>query len=93
MKILFSSIIVIFFLFTSIVFSEQKIAFVDMDRVIFSSKTGSSIIKQLKDINNKNLNFLKNEEKKFNEKKTKLISQKNNISELKFKKKIEELKS
>jgi len=93
MKILFSSIIVIFFLFASKVFSEQKIAYVDMDRVISTSKTGSSIIKQLTNINNKNLNFLKNEEKKFKEKETKLISQKNIISELNFQKKIDELKS
>ena len=64
-----------------------------MDRVISSSKSGSSILKQLTDLNNKNLKFLKNEEKKFQEKETKLISQKNIISETDFENKINELKS
>ena len=93
MKILRSSILVIFLLFTNQAFSEQKIAFIDMDRVISTSKSGSSILKQLTDLNNKNLDFLKKEEKKFKEKETKLISQKNIISETDFKNKVNELKS
>ena len=93
MKILLSSILVIFLFFTNQVFSEQKIAFIDMDKVISTSKSGSSILKQLTDLNDKNLKFLKNEEKKFQEKETKLISQKNIISEKDFKNKVNELKS
>ena len=93
MKILFSSIVVIFLFFTNQAFSEQKIVFIDMDKVISSSKSGSSILKQLTDLNNKNLIFLKNEEKKFKEKETKLISQKNIISETDFQNKVDELKS
>jgi outer membrane protein len=92
MKIILSSILVIFF-FTNQVFSEQKIAFIDMDKVISTSKSGSSILKQLTDLNNKNLKFLKVEEKKFQEKEAKLISQKNIISETDFKNKVNELKS
>ena len=92
MKILLSSILVIFMFFTNQAFSEQKIAFIDMDKVISTSKSGSSILKQLTDLNNKNLDFLKKEEKKFKEKETKLISQKNIISEADFQKKIDELK-
>ena len=93
MKKLLSSILVIFLFFTNTVFSEQKIAFIDMDKVITTSKSGSSILKQLTDINKKNLKFLKDEEKKFQEKETKLISQKNIISETDFKDKVNELKS
>jgi len=93
MKILFSSIFIIFLFFTNQAFSEQKIAFIDMDRVISTSKPGSSILKQLTDLNNKNLKFLKNEEKKFKEKETKLISQKNIITETDFENKVDELKS
>jgi len=93
MKILRSSILVIFLLFTNQAFSEQKIAFIDMDRVLSTSKSGSSILKQLTDLNNKNLDFLKKEEKKFKEKEIKLISQKNIISETDFKNKVDELKS
>ena len=93
MKILLSSILVIFLFFTNQTFSDQKIAFIDMDRVISTSKSGSSILKQLTNLKNKNLKFLKNEEKKFKEKEKKLISQKNIISETDFKDKINELKS
>ena len=93
MKKLLSSILVIFLFFTNIVFSEQKIAFIDMDKVITTSKSGSSILKQLTDINKKNLKLLKNKKKKFQQKETKLISQKNIISETDFKNKVNELKS
>ena len=93
MKILRSSILVIFLLFTNQAFSEPKIAFIDMDKVISTSKSGSSILTQLTDLNKKNLKFLKDEEKKFKEKETKLISQKNIISETDFKNKVNELKS
>ena len=85
------------FLFSFIICSpamaDQKIVFVDMDRLVSASKPGSSIFKQLKDINNKNLNFLKNEEKKFKEQEKKLIAQKNIITEDDFTNKVEKLKS
>ena len=93
MKILLSSILVIFLFFTNQAFSEQKIAFIDMDKIVSTSKSGSSILKQLTDLNNKNSKFLKNKEKKFKEKETKLISQKNILSEIDFKNKVDELKS
>ena len=93
MKILLSSILVIFLFSTNQAFSEQKIAFIDLDKVISTSKSGSSILTQLTDLNKKNLKFLKDEEKKFKEKETKLISQKNIISETDFKNKVNELKS
>jgi outer membrane protein len=78
---------------SSPVISDQKIVFVDMDRLISISKPGSSIFDQLKDINNKNLDFFKKEEKKFKEKEKKLIAQKNIISETDFQNKVDELKS
>ena len=78
---------------TNQAFSEQKIAFIDMDKVISTSKSGSSILKQLTDLNNKNSKFLKDEKKKFQEKETKLIAQKNILSETDFKNKLNELKS
>ena len=89
----FLFIFTLFLFFLSPVSSEQKIVFVDMDRVISTSNPGSSIFKQLKNINNKNLTILKNEEKKFKEKEQKLITQKNIISESDFKTKVDELKS
>ena len=92
MKILLSSILFIFF-FTNQAFSVQKIAFIDMDKVISTSKSGISILKQLTDLNNKNLKFLKDEEIKFKKKETLLISQKNILSEADLQKQIDELKA
>ena len=92
MKYFLLSIFSLSLLFANTVNSEQNIAFIDMDRVISKSNSGSSILNQLNDINNKNLIFLKKEEKKFKEKEAKLISQKNIISETDFKTKINSLK-
>ena len=89
----FLSLFLFFLIFSRPVISEQKIVFVDMNRLISVSKPGSSIFNQLKEINNKNLNFLKKEEKKFKEKEQILIAQKNIISETDFKNKVDELKS
>jgi outer membrane protein len=91
MKNLFLSIIILLYFINS-TYAEQKIAFIDMNKVISTSKAGSSILKQLNNLNNKNLEFLKKEEKKFKEKETKLISQKNIISENEFKTKVDDLK-
>jgi Skp family chaperone for outer membrane proteins len=90
---LFLSLFFFFFIISGPVISEQKIVFVDMDRLIINSKPGSSIFNQLKDINYKNLDFLKMEEKKFKEKEKKLVAQKNIISETDFINKVDELKS
>jgi outer membrane protein len=89
----FLSLFLVFLIFSNPVTSEQKIVFVDMDKLLSVSKPGSSIFNQLKDINNKNLNFLKKEEKKFNEKEKKLLAQKNIISNTDFKNKVDQLKS
>ena len=69
MKILFSSFLVVFLFLINPVVSEQKIAFINMDKVISTSNVGSSILKQLTDLNNKNLQFLKKEEKNLSKKK------------------------
>lgn len=89
----FLSLFVVFLIYNVPVSAEQKIVFVDMDKLVSVSKPGSSIFNQLKDINQKNLNFLKEEEKRFKEIEKKLIAQKNIISEADFQNKIKELKS
>ena len=89
----FLSLFLFFLIFSGPGISDQKIVFVDMDKLISVSNPGSSIFNQLKEINNKNLNFLKKEEKKFKEKEQILIAQKNIISETDFKNKVDELKS
>ena len=89
----FLNILIVFLIFSIPVSAEQKIVFVNMDKLVSVSKPGSSIFNQLKDINKKNLDFLKKEEDKFKEKEKKLIAQKNIISETDFKIKVDELKS
>ena len=89
----FLPLFLFFFIFSSPVISEQKIVFVDMDRLVSVSKSGASIFKQLNVINNKNLNSLKEEKKKLQQKEKKLIAQKNIISEADFQNKVNKLKS
>ena len=89
----FLSLFIVFLIFSVSVNAEQKIVFVDMDKLVSVSKPGSSIFNQLKDINNKNLIFLKKEEKEFKDKEKKLLAQKNIISEADFKNKVNEFRS
>ena len=93
MKKIFSFTFAIFFFLVTNSNSEQKISFIDMDRVISTSTPGTLILKQLNDLNNQNLIFLKKEEEKFKKKEEKLISQKNIISEDDFADKVNILKS
>tara|TARA_B110000238_G_C15995421_1_gene382062 strand:- start:162 stop:680 length:519 start_codon:yes stop_codon:yes gene_type:complete len=89
----FFSLFLVFLIFSNPVSSEEKIVFVDMDKLVSVSKPGASIFNQLKGINKKDLIFLKKEEKKFQQKEKKLIAQKNIISEVDFQIKVNELKS
>ena len=91
MKRFLLSVFFIFF-FSNNVICEEKIAFIDMDRVISKSNSGVSILEQLNKSNKENVIFFKKEEKKLQEKKTKLISQKNIISETDFENKIDQFK-
>tara|TARA_B110000495_G_scaffold141409_1_gene124362 strand:+ start:96 stop:617 length:522 start_codon:yes stop_codon:yes gene_type:complete len=93
MKFFFLPIFTIIIFFTNTAFSEEKILFIDMDRVISTSNTGVSILEQLNKLNEENILFFNKEEKIFKEKEVKLISQKNIISETDFKNKVNELKT
>jgi len=92
MKFFFLTSIFIFVISLNSVNAEQKLVFLDMERVISTSSSGLSIINQLKDLSDKNLVLLNKQEKNFKEKETKLISQKNIISESEFTNKAEQLK-
>ena len=82
----------IFIIFFNKVNAEQKIVFLNMDQTISKSNAGSSILKQLNKLNDKNLSSLNKIEKNIKEKETKLISQKNIFSESEFVNKVELLK-
>jgi Skp family chaperone for outer membrane proteins len=92
MKFFFLSSIFFFATLLNSVNAEQKVVFLDMERVISTSNSGLSVINQLKDLSDKNLVLLSKQEKNFKEKETKLISQKNIISESEFVNKAEKLK-
>tara|TARA_B110000483_G_C18175056_1_gene534770 strand:- start:216 stop:731 length:516 start_codon:yes stop_codon:yes gene_type:complete len=88
----FFFIFLIFSIFFNNVNAEQKIVFLNMDRIVSTSSVGLSILKQLKDLSDKNTALLNKKEKNFKEKETVLISQKNIISETEFKNKVNQLK-
>tara|TARA_B110000285_G_C14704596_1_gene414970 strand:- start:67 stop:588 length:522 start_codon:yes stop_codon:yes gene_type:complete len=92
MKIFSLFIIFVFIIFLNSVNAEQKIVFLDMDRVVSTSNSGLSLIEQLKNVSDKNLILLNKQEKNFKEKENKLISQKNIISESEFINKADLLK-
>ena len=93
MKNIFLSLLFVFLFLINPVNSDEKISFIDMDKVISTSNPGLSILKQLKNINNKNSTILNKEENQLKEKEKKLITQKNIISEADFQNKVNELKS
>ena len=93
MKNIFLSLLFVLLFLINPVNSDEKISFIDMDKVISTSNPGLSILKQLKNINDKNSTILNKEEKQLKEKEKKLISQKNIISENDFQNKVNELKS
>ena len=82
----------LFFSLTNIILAENNISYIDMAKVISTSKPGSSIGVQLTKRNDKNLEYIKNEEKTLKDKEKKIITQKNLLSEEEFRSKIDELK-
>ena len=76
----------------SFVYAEVNIVFVDLNKIMTTSKPGSSILENLKKKNNQLLNNLKKDGKKLKDDEIKLISQKNILSEEEFQSKVKKLK-
>ena len=72
--------------------ANAKIVFLDMNKVMTTSVAGLSILKQLNEINKKNLKVFQEEEKLLKDKENKLISQKNILSVEDFNNKVKNLK-
>ena len=86
-------IIYLFFIFKSnLAIAELNIVFINMNEVISTSKAGSSIMKQLKDIKTKNSSKFQKDAKMLKEKEAKLISQRNILSDVDFQTNINKLK-
>ena len=92
MKI-FSILFIFYALQINVLFANQNIAFIDMNRIINETKAGSSILKQLNDVNNKILKKLSVEEENLKKKEIKLISQKNILSQSDFEVNFNKLKT
>jgi Skp family chaperone for outer membrane proteins len=92
MKI-FSLLFIFYVLQINVLFANQNIAFIDMNRIINETKAGSSILKQLNDVNNKILKKLNAEEENLKKKEIKLISQKNILSQSDFELNFKKLKT
>ena len=69
-----------FLLFYSLTFNKEvsanTIVYVDMNKIMNTSKPGLSMLKQLKIINKKNFDFYNNSEKTFKENEIKLLGKK-----------------
>ena len=85
-------ILFIYVLHADFAIANITIAFIDMDKIISTSKPGSFILSQLSDINLKNSTKLENDAKKLKKQEIKLISQKNILSEVDFQANINKLK-
>ena len=86
--------IILFILLNQInfVYAEVNIVFVDLNKIMTTSKPGSSILEQLNKKNNQLLNNLKKDQKKLKDDEVKLIAQKNIISKEEFQSRIDKLK-
>jgi outer membrane protein len=74
------------------VYAEVNIVFVDLNKIMTTSKPGSFILENLNKKNNQLLNNFKKDEKKLKDDEIKLISQKNILSEEEFQSKVKKLK-
>tara|TARA_B100001939_G_C16847652_1_gene575934 strand:+ start:272 stop:787 length:516 start_codon:yes stop_codon:yes gene_type:complete len=86
--------LIILFLFTGLSnsYSEQKIAFIDLDFVVENTNIGKEILSELNNINTQNIKKLKLREDELKLKENQIKKKQNIISEEEFKKEINLLK-
>tara|TARA_Y100000022_G_C13195533_1_gene350140 strand:+ start:392 stop:904 length:513 start_codon:yes stop_codon:yes gene_type:complete len=90
MKFLNKFFFIFIFLFLNItqVNSSEPIAYIDMDYVIKNSEIGKKTLNLINDLNDKNINKLKENEKILKDLENKIISKKNIISKENFDKEV-----
>ena len=84
--------ILVFFLFSLPVYSNEKIVYLDVEKIMRESIAGKAVIAQIKKKRETTISKFKKKEKEIIEKEKKLISQKNVLNEEEFKKKIQDLR-
>jgi len=85
-KILLSLICLIYL--TSNLFAENKVAYIDLDKILVSTDSGKALFKQLNNLEKLELESLKNEEKKLKEEENKILSTKNLLTQDEYTKKV-----
>ena len=91
---MYKNLLIIFFIiinFTSLK-AEEKITFLNIDSLIQNSNFGKSILKEIEDLNQKNISEFKKREQDIRKKEQDLINKKNIISEIELEKNYLELK-
>ncbi len=84
--------LVLFFFKYNLAFSEEKIAFIDLNYIMNNSVSGQSINKYIKDIRNKKVKDFEEIERKIKIDENELISQKNIIDEDIYNSKVNEIR-
>ena len=92
MKKKFPLILLVFILWFNFATANTKMVFIDMDKIIATSIPGSSLLKQLNELNEKNLVNFKNIGNELKDEEKKLRAQKNILSDDEFKNQINELR-
>ena len=82
----------VFFLNINFVFSSEKIAFINIDKVLKNSSYGKSLLSDIQKLNEKNIEKLKNNEIILKKKEDDLNKKKNIISKEEFENKFNSLK-
>ena len=88
------SVIIVFFFIISTTFanSNDKVSFIDIDFILKNSNLGKSILNEIENLNNKNIDELQNKEKELKKIEEEIKSKKNILSEQEFKKEVDLLK-
>ena len=85
-------LILTFFLFSLQVYSNEKVVYLDVEKIMQESIAGKAVSAKIKKKRETTISKFKKKEKEIIEKEKKLISQKNVLNEDEFKKKIQDLR-
>tara|TARA_B110000971_G_C19908566_1_gene453448 strand:+ start:186 stop:710 length:525 start_codon:yes stop_codon:yes gene_type:complete len=92
-KSIFLLFLILQFFITNISFSEGKIVFVNMTKILNMSKAGQSLVTDLDTLKKKNIKDLKQQEEKLKNDEKIIISQKNILNKTEFEKKLSVLRA
>ena len=77
---------------TSNLLAENKVAYIDLDKILINTESGKSLFKQLNNLEKLELVNLENEEKKLKEEENKILSTKNILAQDEYIKKVNAFK-